>query len=98
MFTGGLSLLHDLNPRLTLGAEAYGAVADNKSLGKDELQGLAGGWYQMNSRMAVTFALLGGSHIASPAIGGQIGIEVDFPLGRAAAKKQASTIPHWRNP
>lgn len=99
VYTGGISLAHDFNPRVTLGAEAYGAVADNKSLGKDQLQGLAGGWYQLNSRMAITFALLGGSHIASPKIGGQVGFEVDVPLGHASAAKQlASTSSHWRTP
>jgi hypothetical protein len=85
VYTGGLSLLHDFNPRLTLGTEAYGAVADNSGLGKDQLQGLAGGWYQINKRAAFTFALLGGSHIASPRIGGQVGFEIDFPLRRNSA-------------
>ena len=99
VFTGGLSLLHDFNPRVTLGVEAYGAIADNKSLGKDQLQGLGGGWYQLTSRLAITFALLGGSHVASPRIGGQIGFEADFPLRRASAGKQvALTSPHWRTP
>lgn len=99
VYTGGLSLAHDLNPRVTLGAEAYGAVADTKALGKDQLQGLAGGLYQLNSRCAVTFAVLGGSHTASPKIGGQIGFEVDFPLRHASAAKQpASTSSQWRTP
>jgi hypothetical protein len=99
VYTGGLSLTHDFSTRVSLGLEAYGADADNKSLGKDQLQGLAGGWYQMNSRTAITFALLGGSHIASPTIGGQIGFEIDFPLRRASAAKQlAVTFPHWRTP
>jgi hypothetical protein len=98
VFTGGLSLVHDLNPRLSLGFEAYGADADNKSLGKDQLQGLAGGWYQLTSRFAVTFALLGGSHVASPKIGGQFGFEADFPIHTRSAKQLASTAPHWRMP
>ena len=99
VYTGGLSLQHDFTPRITLGAETYGAVADNKSLGKDQLQCLAGGWRQLNSQMAITFAVLGGSHIASPKIGGQVGFEVDFPLRRAAATAQlGSAIPHWRTP
>jgi hypothetical protein len=99
VYTGGLSLTHDFNPRVTLGAEAYGAIADNKSLGKDQLQGLAGGWYQVNSRIAITFALLGGSHVASPKIGGQIGFEVDFPFRHVSPATQlASTSPHWRTP
>src|SRR5579859_7631395 len=72
VYTGGLSLLHDFSPRITLGAEAYGAIADNSGLGKDQLQELAGGWYQLTERIAVTAAILGGSHVASPRIGGQL--------------------------
>lgn len=99
VYTGGLSLVHDFSPRVSLGVEAFGALADNHSLGKDQLQGLGGGWYQLNSRLAITFALLGGSHVASPKIGGQVGFEVDFPLRRASAAKQvALTIPNWRTP
>jgi hypothetical protein len=85
VYTGGLSAQHDFSPRLTLGAELYGALADRSGLGKDQLQALAGGAYQLNQRVAVTFALLGGSHIASPRVGGQAGFEIDFPLRRAHA-------------
>ena len=92
VYTGGISIQHDFTPRVTLGIEAYGAVADNKGLGKDQIQGLAGGQYQLNSRMAVTFAVLGGAHIASPTIGGQAGFEVDFPL-RHARKQSAFNQP-----
>jgi hypothetical protein len=99
VYTGGLSVLHDFNQRFTLGAEAYGAVADNHGLGKDQLQGLAGGWYQLTQRVAVTFALLGGSHIASPRIGGQAGFEIDFPLHRAPRPNQlAIQSQQWRTP
>jgi Putative MetA-pathway of phenol degradation len=104
VYTGGLSLLHDFNPRLTLGAELYGAIADTRGLGKDQLQVLAGGQFQLNPRMAVTFAVLGGSHVASPTIGGQVGFEVDFPLRRAPAAVQVapnqltSPSPQWRSP
>jgi hypothetical protein len=79
VYTGGLSLLHDFNPRLTLGGEVYGGVADKSGLGKDQLQGLAGGAYALRNGLGLTFALLGGSHVASPKIGGQLGFEVDFP-------------------
>lgn len=103
VYTGGLSFLHDFSSRVTLGVEAYGAVADNKGLGKDQLQELAGGQYNLNSRMAITFGLLGGSHIASPQIGGQVGFEVDFPLRHGRAVKQSAlnqATPqqsYWRN-
>ena len=98
VYTGGVSLLRDFSARVTLGAELYGAVADNHSLGKDQLQALLGGWYQINNRVAVTFALLGGSHIASPRIGGQFGFEIDFPLRHAKVKQLALTSPPWRTP
>ena len=100
VYTGGLSLSHDIVPRVTLGAEIYGAIADNHALGKDQLQGLAGGWYQLNSRSAITFAVLGGSHVASPKIGGQIGFEIDFPPRRAPPRNNNSSrsSPNWRGP
>jgi hypothetical protein len=92
VYTGGLSLQHDFTPRLTLGIEAYGGLDDNNGLGKDQFQGLGGGQYQLNPRMAVTFALLGGAHIASPSVGGQFGFEIDFPL-RHTAKQSAFIQP-----
>lgn len=98
VFTGGLSLLHDFNPRLTLGAEAYGAIAVDSGLGKDQLQGLAGGWYQLSDRFAVTFALLGGSHIASPRLGSQVGFEMDFPLRRNPAAKPPTSLSPGKSP
>ena len=79
VYTGGASVLHDFSPRLTLGIEAYGGIADNRGLGKDQLQGLAGGVYTFRNGLGLTFALLGGSHVASPKIGGQFGFEIDFP-------------------
>jgi hypothetical protein len=99
VYTGGLSVLHDFNPRVMLGAEAYGAIASNSGLGKDQLQGLAGGSYQLTTRTAFTFGLLGGSHIASPRIGGQVGFEVDFPLHHASRSNQfAVQSQNWRLP
>ena len=99
VITGGLSLVHDFNQRLSLGLEAYGAHDNNNGLGKDQFQGLAGGWYQLTQRMAVTFALLGGSHIASPRFGGQVGFEIDMPLRRASHTNQlAVPSPDRRNP
>lgn len=90
VYTGGLCLQHDFTPRLTLGSELYGAVADKNGLGKNQLQALAGGAYALNSRMSFTFAVLGGAHVASPKIGGQVGFEVDFPLRHAPAPPQSA--------
>jgi hypothetical protein len=90
VYTGGLSLQHDFTPRLTLGAELYAAIGADSGLGKDQLQALSGGAYQLTKLMSVTFALLGGSHIASPRLGGQVGFEVDFPLHHTAAPPQSA--------
>ncbi len=79
VFAGGVSLLHDFTPRLTLGAEVYGGFASNGSLGRSQLQGLVGGSYSIRNGLAFSFGLLGGEYVASPRIGGQIGFAVDFP-------------------
>lgn len=79
VLTGGLSLLRDFTPRLTLGGEAYGGRADNHQLGRDQLQGLVGGQYALHNGLSLAFGLLGGKYSASPRIGGQIGFAVDFP-------------------
>lgn len=104
VYTGGLSWQHDFTPRLTLGAELYAAIGADSGLGKDQLQALSGGAYQLTKLMSVTFALLGGSHIASPRLGGQVGFEVDFPLRHApdppktAFNQISSPSPTRRSP
>ena len=80
VFTGGLSLLHDFNERITLGGELYGAFANSGALGKTQLQGMAGGQYSIRKGITFCFGLLGGVYVASPRIGGQLGLSVDFPL------------------
>jgi hypothetical protein len=90
VYTGGLSYQHDFTPRLTLGAELYAAIGADSGLGKDQLQALSGGAFQLTKLTSVTFALLGGSHIASPRLGGQVGFEVDFPLRHAPASSQSA--------
>jgi hypothetical protein len=79
VFAGGVSLLHDFTPRLTLGGEVFGGFASNDNLARSQLQGMVGGIYALRSGLAVSFGLLGGKYIATPRIGGQIGFAVDFP-------------------
>jgi hypothetical protein len=92
VYTGGISLLHDFNPRLTLGGEAYGGIADNSGLARSQLQGLVGGQFSLRNGFGLTFALLGGKYAASPRIGGQIGFAMDLPafLRPSAAKTALS--------
>ncbi len=111
VFTGGVSLLRDFSPRLTLGGEAYGGIADTNGLGRSQLQGLVGGMYELKSGLSFTFAALGGKYEASPRIGGQVGFAVDFPAlfrrsnsnqafsaNSATDLFQASTLSHRRTP
>ena len=79
VYVGGLSLLHDFNKRLTLGAELYGGYAKNGNLGKSQLQAMGGGQYTLHDGVQLCFGLLGGRYVASPQIGGQVGIAVDLP-------------------
>jgi hypothetical protein len=89
VFTGGASLLHDLNSRWTLGAEVYGGIADNDALGRSQLQGMLGGQYNIRGGLAVSFGFIAGKYEASPRIGGQLGLSMDFPdLFRRANHKQ----------
>ena len=90
VYTGGLSLLHDFNSRLTLGSELYGGYAENDNLGKTQLQAMAGGQYALRNGLAFCFGLLGGKYVASPQIGGQIGFAVDFPDLWVSASRQSS--------
>ncbi len=79
VYTGGLSALHDLNSRLTLGVEIYGAFTNNGSLGRSQLQAMIGGQLAIRRGLAFDFGLLGGKYIASPRIGAQIGVSLDIP-------------------
>ena len=79
VYTGGLSLLHDFTPRLTLGGELYGGYAENAKLGRSQLQAMGGGEYTLRDGLTFCFGLLGGEYVASPRIGGQLGFTMDFP-------------------
>ena len=79
VFTGGFSLLHDFNARWTLGAEVYGGIADQDALGRAQLQGMVGGQYNVRGGLAISFGFIAGKYEASPRIGGQLGLSMDFP-------------------
>jgi hypothetical protein len=79
VYTGGLSLLHDVSSRLTLGAEIYGGISDGAGSNRSQLQLLLGGQYAIRNGLSVSLGVLGGRLGATPRIGGQIGISLDFP-------------------
>ena len=78
VYTGGVSLLHDFRPRLTLGGELFAAIADTPGLARTQLQFLGGGQYAIREGFSLTFGLIGGKYTASPRIGGQLGFAWDI--------------------
>jgi hypothetical protein len=79
VFVGGLSVLHDVSPRFTIGAEVYGGESDTDGLDRTQLQTMLGAQYTIRDGIAVSIGFIVGTYAASPRIGGQIGIAIDFP-------------------
>jgi len=79
VYTGGMSMLHDVTSRLTLGAELYGGISDGAGQDKTQLQAMFGGQYAIRDGLTLCIGLLGGKYGGTPQIGGQIGIALDFP-------------------
>ena len=78
VYTGGTSLVRKFTPRLDLGAEVTGAVTRNFDLGKGQLQAQFGGHYLLRERLTLDFGVVAGRHAASPRLGAQLGVSVDF--------------------
>jgi len=78
VFTGGASLVKQFSPKLQLGVELTGALQRNFKLGKGQLQTLAGGNYQFKENVSFDFGLVGGKYSASPRVGVQLGVSVDW--------------------
>ena len=93
VYIGGLSMLHDFTPRLTLGGEIYGGYTDNGNLGRSQLQFLIGGQCLIRPGLSFDFGVLGGKYVASPRVGVQIGFSVDLPdvLRKPAADQHSFT-------
>jgi Putative MetA-pathway of phenol degradation len=78
VFTGGGSLVKQFAPKLQMGVELTGAMTKDFQLGKGQLQTLLGGNYQVRNNMTFDFGILSGKYAASPRVGVQLGISVDF--------------------
>jgi hypothetical protein len=79
VYTGGLSILHDVSSRLTLGGEVYGGIADSVGLDRTQLQTMLGAQYAVREGISLYVGLIAGTFTASPRLGGVIGFAVDFP-------------------
>ena len=78
VYTGGASLVRKFTPRLDLGAEVTGAYARNLDLSKGQLQTQAGGNYLLREGLTLDFGVIAGRYAASPRLGAQFGVSMDF--------------------
>lgn len=78
VFTANGSLVHNITPRLQLGAELFGAVTNNFELSRGQLMGQVGGGYAFTNSFELTFGVLAGHFPASPHAGVQVGFAYDF--------------------
>ena len=78
VFVGGASLVKQVTPKLDLGAEVTAAVTKTLQLSKGQLQTLLGGNYALTKKMTFDFGVVAGKFAASPRVGVQLGISVDF--------------------
>lgn len=78
VLTGAASLVRQFSPKLDLGVEVTGAVTRNLQLGKGQLQTMVGGNYVLSKKMSFDFGIVGGRYAASPRVGVQLGVSIDF--------------------
>lgn len=78
VFTGGSSVVRQFTPKLTLGVELAGAVTKTFALGKGQLQGMVGGNYSVRDNLTFDFGIVVGKFSASPRVGAQVGLSVDW--------------------
>jgi hypothetical protein len=79
VYFGGLSALHDLSPRLTVGGEIFGGISDTSGLDRTQLQAMLGAQYAIRDGTTLCLGLVAGTYAGSPRLGGQLGIALDFP-------------------
>jgi hypothetical protein len=78
VFTGGGSVVREIGPKLELGVELVGAITRSFNLGKSQLQTMVGGNYSFRDNMTFDFGIVAGKHAASPRVGIQLGISMDW--------------------
>jgi len=78
VFTAGGSLVRRFTPKLQLGFEVSGARTTNLQLGKGKIQTQVGGNYQFRDNASFDFGIIAGKYAASPRVGIQLGVSLDF--------------------
>jgi hypothetical protein len=78
VFTGGGSVVRQIGPKFDLGVELVGAVSTSFNLGKSQLQTMVGGNYSLRDNLTFDFGIVAGKYAASPRVGIQLGISIDW--------------------
>jgi hypothetical protein len=78
VYTGGASVVRQFTPKLTFGAEVFGAFTSKFDLSLGQLQFQAGGNYAVRENLSFDFGVTGGRFAASPRVGVQLGFSYDF--------------------
>jgi hypothetical protein len=78
VFTASGSITRQFSSKLLLGIELAGAKARNSALGKAQLLTQVGGNYQFAKRATFDFGIVAGKYPASPRLGAQAGVSIDF--------------------
>jgi len=78
VFVGGASLVKQITQKLDLGVELTGALTNSLKLSRGQLQTQFGGNYLFRKNASFDFGIVGGKFAASPRVGVQLGISVDW--------------------
>ncbi len=78
VYTGAVSLVHDLSEKLDLGAEFVMAESSNSFLSRGQLQTQIGGNYKIREKLSLDFGFIAGFYQASPRFAPIIGFSKDF--------------------
>ncbi len=73
------ALLHDVSSSLTVGAEVYGGISNGAGSDRSQLQAPLGVQCALRRGLSVNRGVLGGTFGATPRIGGQLGVAMEFP-------------------
>lgn len=78
VYTGAISVVHDISERLDLGGEFVVAASSNTLLSRGQLQTQIGGNYRIREKLSFDFGFIAGFYQASPRYAPIIGFSKDF--------------------
>jgi len=77
-FTGSTSIVRRFTEKLALGAEVAGVASGGPQFKGKQLQFQLGGHYALREGFTLNFGVIGGRSPASPRVGAQLGVAIDF--------------------